>query len=81
MLGLIGVRIPDANYSAILKICNPESKVIKSITDTSLRKHPIPIEFIGSLKRICPNENQTFEYVVLPETLCSYVTIDSIKAN
>lgn len=77
----IAVNLPTTNYSAILKICNPDLPTIRAFTDTSSRKYSIPIKFSGALKKICPNENQTFGFVILPETLCSYITIDSLKKN
>ncbi|MBC7653265.1 MAG: hypothetical protein H7098_02190 [Oligoflexus sp.] len=77
----IGVRVPNSSYGAILKVCNPNLKAIRLLTDTSSRKNPIPIKFAGSLKKLCPNEDQTFGYTLLPETLCAYITIDSLIKN
>ena len=74
----IGVNIPSTNYGAICKICNPDLPAIKAYTDTNSLKNGIQIVFAGKLRKICSNENQTFGFTVFPETLCSYITIDSL---
>lgn len=75
----VGVSIPNSNYSAILKVCNPDLPAIRVLTDTSKRVYGIHVKFAGRLKKICMSENQTFGFIILPETLCSYISIDSLK--
>lgn len=73
----MSVEIPNTNYGAICKICNPDLPVIRAFTDTSSRNTGIPIKFSGKIKKLCPDENWGF--VTLPETLLTYITIDSLK--
>ncbi|MBS1559956.1 MAG: hypothetical protein JST69_14655 [Bacteroidetes bacterium] len=81
----IGVTIPNTNYNASLKICNPEYVSVKAITDTIPKKNGIPVRgvsivFSGKIKRLCSNENQCFGCdAYLPEILFGYLIIDSIK--
>ena len=73
----ISVEIPNTSYGAICKICNPDLPIIRAFTDTSSRNIGIPIKFSGEVKKLCPGENWGF--VTLPETLLTYITIDSLK--
>lgn len=75
----MSVEIPNANYGAICKICNPNLAAIKAFTDTSSKKLGIPVVFAGKLKKLCPNESWGF--TTLPETILAYITIDSLKKN
>jgi hypothetical protein len=83
----IGVIVPNTNYNARLKVCNPNLPAIKDITDTIPRENGIPIRgvsiaFAGKLKKLCPNESPCFGCAAyLPETLFAYITIDSLKKN
>jgi len=75
----ISVQIPNANYGAICKICNPDLQAIKALTDTSSKRLGIPVHFAGKLKKLCSNESWGF--TTLPETLLAYITIDSLKKD
>jgi hypothetical protein len=80
----IGVIIPNTNWNAALKVCNPDLPAIKALTDTIPRNNGIPIRgvsivFAGKLKKTCPNES--WAGVTLPETLIADITIDSLKKN
>lgn len=83
----IGVNIPNENYSALLKVCNPDCPSIKAITDAIPIENGIPVKgvsitFSGKMKRLCPNENQCFGCnLYFPETLFGYIIIDLIKPN
>lgn len=75
----MSVEIPNRNFGAICKICNPDLPAIKAFTDTSSRKIGIPVHFAGKLKQLCANESWGF--TTLPETLLAYITIDSLEKN
>ena len=45
----MSVEIPNSNFGAICKICNPDLPAIKAFTDTSSRKEGIPVHFAGKL--------------------------------
>ncbi|MEO6837638.1 MAG: hypothetical protein ABI185_04580 [Ginsengibacter sp.] len=73
----MSVEIPNGNFGAICKICNPDLPAIKAFTDTSSRKVGIPVHFAGKLKQLCANENWGF--VTLPETILAHIAIDSLQ--
>lgn len=79
----IVVSVPNTNYAAYIKVCNPDLLAIKAITDTIPRNNGIPIRgvsivFAGKLKKTCPHENWAGN-VILPETLIADITIDSLQ--
>jgi hypothetical protein len=68
----IGVSIPNSNYSAWLKVCNPDLPAFVAIReDTSAH-----VAVSGKLKLLCPDDSFGFH---LPETLTYFIAVDSIK--
>ncbi len=63
----------------VCRICNPELKEIKSITDTISGNTFVPVIFTGKIKEACPEELDSI--VFLPEIIPCDISIDSIKKN
>ena len=75
----ISVGIPNTNYGALLKVCNPNLPSIRAITDNMPNKYvPTSILFYGKLTWLCSGEGFGFQF---PETITEHVIVDSIKRN
>lgn len=72
----LSVEIPNSNFGAICKICNPNLPAIKNYTDTSSKERGIPVKVAGTVRDLC--EGEGFGFTLLPETLVAYITIDSL---
>lgn len=72
----LSVEIPNSNFGAICKICNPNLRAIRSFTDTSSKDLGIPVKVAGTVRDLCDGEG--FGFIVTPETLVAYITIDSL---